>query len=463
MADLPEDTSKVLEDYAANKDAITGTMEKQAGLATDASGAPIAPTLPTGTTFTPTEQKVQADELLDPKSVEIADVTTTAAQASKAGLEISTPTKTAANTYTAYTVPGTKEAVAAEGKLSSESVVGDIQGTVSKAAVADAAQGTVSKEATVQYQIGELFKSFEEGKPAPAWAAPAVRQVGAMMAQRGLGASSMAAAAITQAMMESGIPIAQSDAQTYATMDLANLNNRQQAALQNAATYAAMDRANLDARMQAAVTNAQSFLQMDMANLNNTQRTVELNYQAEQQRMLTDAAAQNAARQFNAKSQNEVDEFFAEIEVQVANANANRLAAQEQFNVNEQNAMAQFNTSMNDARERFEVQMKTQINQSNAQWRRELNTANTALQNEANRINTQNLLNLSVTAQNNLWQRYRDESAWIFQMAENATQREHQIGMLALEFGQKQELYDQQLEDSMAGELGKAAMNIIFG
>lgn len=420
-----------------------------------------APSLPTGTTFQPIQQEIKEEEVLK-TDVSQAPVQVEPLQASTTGLNIPVPQKTAAQTYEAYTIEGTPEATAAQGKLSSESIVGDVQGVVSQQSLVDAAQGTVSKEATVQYQLGELFKSFEEGKPAPAWAAPAVRNIGAMMAQRGLGASSMAAAAVTQAIMEAGIPIAQQDAQTYAQLDFANLSNRQQAALQNAATYAAMDRANLDARMQAAVTNAQSFLSMDMANLSNEQRAYELSYQAETQSMFSNQAAQNAASQFAASSQNQLDQFYAEMEVQVQNANANRFAAQEQFNVNEGNAMKQFVASMNDARERFETQLRVQIDQSNVQWRRDINTANTALQNEANRINTQNLLNLNVQAQNNLWQRYRDESAWIFQMAENATQREHELGMLAMEIAENQDVYDTQLRNSVAGELGKAVVRRIF-
>jgi hypothetical protein len=94
--------------------------------------------------------------------------------------------------------------------------------------------------------LGELFSSFEEGKPLPAWAAPAVRNVGAMMQARGLGASSMASAAITQAIMESGIPIAKADADRYGNMDITNLSNQQQSVMQNAMTYAGMDKANLD-------------------------------------------------------------------------------------------------------------------------------------------------------------------------------------------------------------------------
>jgi hypothetical protein len=450
------EVTDILDDYAANKQQIVDTMENQAGVGTG------TPTLPEGTKFTEVKQEVKDEELLDPASVELEDVTTTGATASMENLEITPPTKTAANTYSAYTIPDTPEAEAAKGRLSTESLVGDIQGTVSKEAVAEAQQGEVSQKSTVKYQIGELFKSFEEGKPAPAWAAPAVRQVGALMAKRGLGSSSMAAAATMQAIMESGIPIAQADAQTYATMDLANLNNRQAAALQNAATYAAMDRANLDARMKAAITNAQAFLSMDLANLNNEQKAIELNHQAEVQAMVSDQAAINAAAQFNAKSQNEVDQFFATLETEIENANANRLAAQEQFNVDQTNAMTQFNASMRDSRERFEVEMKAQIDASNTQWRREINTANTALENEANRINAQNLLNLSVTAQNNLWQRYRDESAWIFQMSENSEQRRHQIALLNLQFAEDQARYDQALEDQTSRDLGKAVYNILF-
>jgi len=436
--------------------AIVGTMEQQAGLGdTD-------PTLAPGTEYQAQTIDVgtEGQELVD-TDVTMQDVAITADQA-RTDLDIAVPQKIAAANYEAYTVEGTPEAVAAEGRLSSESIVGDIQGAVSEQSIAEAAQGIVSDKSTVQYQIGELFKSFEEGKPPPAWAAPAVRNVGALMAQRGLGSSSMAAAAVTQAIMESGIPIAQADAQTYAQMDFANLNNRQQAALQNAATYAAMDRANLDARMQAAVTNAQSFLSMDMANLNNEQRAIELTHQAEVQAMFNNQAAENAAAQFNASSQQQVDQFFAEMEVQVNNANANRLAAQEQFNVNEANAMKQFTASMNDARERFETQLRVQIDQSNATWRRQVNTQNTAIQNEENRLNAQNLLNLTVTAQNNLWQRYRDESAWIFQMAENQTQREHELGMLAMEIAENQDIYDTQLRNNLGSELGKAAIRSIF-
>jgi hypothetical protein len=105
-------------------------------------------------------------------------------------------------------------------------------------------------------------------------------------------------------------------------MNLANLNNKQQTALANAATFANLEKANLDARMQAQVTNAQMFLQMDMANLNNEQQSRTLEYQSAIQGLLADQAAVNAAEQFNAKSQMQVDQFYAELTLEVKSADA---------------------------------------------------------------------------------------------------------------------------------------------
>ena len=49
------------------------------------------------------------------------------------------------------------------------------------------------------------------------------------MNQRGLGSSSMAAAAMVQALMESGVPIAAADAQAYArySYKISIMNNKQ--------------------------------------------------------------------------------------------------------------------------------------------------------------------------------------------------------------------------------------------
>jgi len=426
-----------------------------------------APTLPAGAKVTTEDIKVDPTNEIIADITSLGDVTTTTKTAATPST-VATPdettysdigTTTAAENVTDATA-ATSDSPLAGALISDEDVA---QGTVSDQSLVTAAQGTVSQEATVQYQIGELMASIEAGQPLPAWAAGAARGATQVMQQRGLGASSMASAAMIQSLMEAGIPIAAADAQTYAAMDIANLNNKQQAVLQNAATYAAMDRANLDVRAQAQQSNARAFLSIDLQSLTNKQKTNELNYQGELQAILTDAAAKNATEQFNAKNEIQIDQFFAELGVQVDNANANRKAAVDQFNVSEANAMTQFTEALNDARERFSSQMQLQVDQSNAQWRRDVNTANTAATNEANRINAQNLLNINQQALNNLWQRYRDEAAWAVQMSENANQRAHQVGILAMENQYNTELYETQFQNEGVLALGQTALELVYG
>jgi len=332
--------------------------------------------------------------------------------------------------------------------------VSDVQGTVSAGSIATAPTEELDQKATTQYQLTQLLSSIEEGTEMPAWASPAVRKVGAIMQARGLGASSMASAAITQAVMESGIAIATQDANKYSTIQLQNLNNKQQTALTNAATYAAMDKANLSARLQSAVTNAQSLLSVDTANLTAQQQTNTLNYNALVQGLFKDAAEENARKEFNAKNELQVQEFFAELGSQVETANANRTAAIDQFNVGEENAMNQFNSSVRDARDKFNANMQFAIDQSNVNWRRQVNTADTALQNETNRINVQNLFNMNQTALNALWQKYRDNASWNFSKSESALQRQHEVGIMAMEFANSKETYTQQQKDSIGVGVG---------
>jgi hypothetical protein len=329
-----------------------------------------------------------------------------------------------------------------------------VEGTVSPEAMATAQTETLDPKATVQYQLGELMSSIEEGKPLPAWASPAVRKVSAVMQARGMGASSMAAAAMTQAVMESGINIAVQDANKYATIQLQNLNNKQKTTLQNALTVAGMDRANLSARLQGAVTNAQSLLTVDVKNLDAAQKTSTINFNALTQGLFKDAAEENARQQFNAKNQLQVENFFAELEAQVETANKNRVSAMAQYNAGEANSVAQFNSSLRDARDKFDSNMQFAIDQSNVNWRRQVNTANTATQNETNRINTQNLYNASQNALNSLWQKYRDNASWNFQKSESFLQRQHEVGIMGMEFANSQSIYDQKQKDNLATGVG---------
>jgi len=427
-----------------------------------------------GETVTPQTTAVDTNELVDFGQQNFTQLPSapTITKEGAIAKDVTTPTVEAANTYSAFTQQNTPQAAAATGTISPASLIGDptqfaktaiLQGQVSPDAVATGATGTVSNLGTVKGQIESLYAAMDNGEALPAWAAPAVRKVNAIMQQRGLGASSMAAAAITQAIYESAIPIAAQDAKTYAALDLQNLSNEQQATMQNAMTYAAMDRANMSARLQGAVDNAKAFLTLDIKEMDNTQRVNEINHQTYTQKLLTEIAQENAARQFNAKSQNEVDKFFAELSSQVQNSNNNRSASISQVNADQANSMQRFMAQMQDSRDKFDANMAAQILQSNANWRREVNTRDTAVQNEANRTNAQNLLGLTAQAQANLWQRYRDEASWVMTASESNLQRAHQSAMIAQEADANSEFYDKQFEDAVATSVGTAAYNLLLG
>ena len=185
------------------------------------------------------------------------------------------------------------------------------------------------------------------------------------------------------------------------TVGLANLNAKQAAVLQNAATMASMDMANLSNRQQAAIQNANAFLQMDMTNLSNEQETAMFKAQSMQQALFTDAAADNAAKQFNASSENQTNQFFATMSTQVQQFNAGMTVQRDQFNAGNSLAIAQ----------------------ANAVWRQNAATVNTAAQNESNRATALAANNMTQGMVDNVWQRERDIMDYAFRMSESADDR----------------------------------------
>jgi hypothetical protein len=436
--------------------------EKQAGLR-PSGGTPQDFGLPQGATWQPTLLQTQPQEFEAPVA-KGPSIQAPVQTASTQGLNVQVPQGFQAPQIEAATVTGqTPTAQAKQGQVSTQAQIdlNQAQGTISGQSLAQAQTEQLDEQATIKYQLGQLYASIEEGKPLPAWASGPVRAASAVMMQRGAGASTMAGAAMVQAVMEAGLPIAAADADKYSKIQLQNLNNKQQTSLYNASVYAAMDKANLDARMTALVTNSRSFLQMDLQNLTNEQTTEQLNFQGKIQTLLSDQAATNAARNFNAQNETQVQEFFAKLGTEVETSNAQRLAAMEQFNTDQVNATNRYNTALEDSRDKFYTQVQREIDQSNVMWRRTINTANTAAINEATRINTQNILGLTVEAQNRMWQQYRDEAKFIMDSSENNRQRAHNAAMLATQNNFTMARYNQEVRDSFWRTAGNVAFDII--
>ena len=134
----------------------------------------------------------------------------------------------------------------------------------------------VTPDMTVEGQLARLSQQFAGGQ-VPSWAAGALRNANAQMAARGLAASSMAGAAVTQAAMEAAIPIATQDSQTYYKTAMQIMSNEQQAMLANTQNNMNVDLANTSNRQQMALAKMQVNASLAGQELSNQQQVNILN------------------------------------------------------------------------------------------------------------------------------------------------------------------------------------------
>jgi len=284
-----------------------------------------------------------------------------------------------------------------------------------------AATATPSKQATVAGQLEGLMQQFEGGNTPP-WAAASMRNATAILAARGLGASSMAGQAVIQAAMEAALPIAQMDAQVQAQFESQNLTNRQQRAMmaaqqraeflgmeftqefqarvQNSARIGDIANMNFTAEQQIALENsraantvnlnnlnnrqamvmaeAAALSQLDMQNLSNRQQAAVQNAQNFLQMDLTNLSNEQQATMFKAQSviqslftdqaaENAAKQFNASSENQTNQFFASLASNTSQFNAVQQNAMDQFNVDAVNTLRQFNSEIQQQRDMFNAQ------------------------------------------------------------------------------------------------
>ena len=182
--------------------------------------------------------------------------------------------------------------------------------SVDNGTLAKAIQGEVGALGTVQGQLEGLLKQFDDGTPA--WAGGAIRAANAVMASRGLSGSSIAGAAILQAAMESALPIAQQDAQTFNEMNMSNINRRQQVSLTNAAAQQGLSLQNLSNEQQAALQNSTNAFALQTQDLSNMQQT-----------FLSNAQIKASLQGQNLSNQQQTNLVTAARYAEVANMNLN--------------------------------------------------------------------------------------------------------------------------------------------
>ena len=221
--------------------------------------------------------------------------------------------------------------------------------------------------------------------------------------------------------------IALENARMAQTVDLTNLNSVNAKVMADAAAMSQADMSNLNNRQQAQVQNAKSFLDMDMANLNNNQQTTLFKAQQRTNTLLSDQAAMNAAKQFNASSENQTNQFFSNLSANVALANTEQTNAMNRFNAGESNAISQYNATARTAREQFNANNALVVAQANAAWSQATTTAATAAQNQANRDAAIAATGMTTSAYNSILQQERDMINYAFQMGESAADRENSV------------------------------------
>ena len=263
-------------------------------------------------------------------------------------------------------------------------------------------------KSTVAGQLEILQKQFVDpvtGEPRiPAFAAGAAKGVQKMMALSGV-TGTAAMGALSSAVMESILPIANADSKFFQTLTVKNLDARNTQALNTANILAKMNVADLDARMTQAVTNAKAFIAYDMANLDNRQQTTMLKTQFRQQAIMEDAKQDNVKRQFVAESSNNMDMFYDELGSQITRFNATQRNAMSQFVAGEANDMSQFNSELENNREQYYKTMQYQVDSANAKWRQDITVLESEQTFEAAAIDVKNIVGLSSEALNNIWDR----------------------------------------------------------
>ena len=305
-----------------------------------------------------------------------------------------------------------------------------------------AASATPTEKATVQGQLATLTANFDASNP-PAWAAGSLRAVQAQMANRGLGASSMAGQAMVQAALESALPIAQADAQTNAAFESANLSNRQQRAMlaaqqratfigqefdqgfqsrvQNSAKIADIANRNFTAEQQVALENSRAAQTMNLNNLGNKQAMVIAeasalanmdmsNLSNRQQSAVQNAQSFLQMDMANLSNQQQMDMFAGQQQVQSMFTDQAAENASKQFNATSQNQVDQFFSSLGQQANQFNATQMNAQEQFNAGQTNTIERFNAEINNQRDQFNAQNQ---TVIAQSN--------ATWRRQLATEAT------------------------------------------
>jgi hypothetical protein len=433
--------------YLAQGGAPTGsqTVTPPAGTptpstVTDPSPTPVTPTvpappagsnpiLPPGTAFQFTPQQMAANEFMTPQGKLLAE----AAYASNDNMALQAAYSAELGipnvSQVSNSLPTLEEIMAG---MPDDAIMADVQSELSArylAAEASAQQTLADFQAFAGSTVREQFAMLQDDwtgaggeNKIPFYARGPVTAAKQALEARGMGGSSMAAAAITQAGLESMMPMAMADAQFMQTLSIKSFDQQSAIGIAKLSHIANLDMADLNYQQQKAVDTANKFFQINMSNVDNERAVALTNNANRMQALFTDQAAMNVATNLGFTTQAQQDQFYDQLSLQAQEATARLLLSNNQFNASVENSRLEFNATMS-----------AEIERDNIAYLRSINTANTAGENQANMINSQNLLGISNTAIANALTLERDQLNRIFEGSENMASRMNNYAIAKLQ------------------------------
>ena len=242
-----------------------------------------------------------------------------------------------------------------------------------------AAVAALPTEALVSSQMETLIAGIEEGAT-PAWARPAVSRVEEMLAQRGLGASTVGRDALFNAIIQTALPMAQNNAQALQQRAAQNLSNEQQANLEEARLDMTRRMTNVANRQTSESQSAQMAQQIAVQQGQFRQEAVMATAQIQQQTRMQNLQNQQEQARINAQQQQQMSlsnlANAQQIEVMDLQIESERL--KDQMSAEQQGKLAVFQTAAN-----FMAQ--------NAAFTQDMNKANLSSEEKVNLANLQAL------------------------------------------------------------------------
>ena len=245
-----------------------------------------------------------------------------------------------------------------------------------------AAVAALPQEALVSVQMENLLAGMEDGKT-PAWARPAVAAIEQQMAQRGLSASTVGRDALFNAIIQSALPMAQSNAQALQQRAQQNLSNQQQANLASAQNTMTVRMQNLANRQTAASQTASMAQEIKVQQGSFSQQaTITTAQQKQQSEMATFQAAQQRSQQESAQRQQAaIAELSTNAQMDLANLQALNAAGAENMNAEQQGRLTKYNAQI--AKVMRQADLKQDMEKANLNSSLQIRLANLSEMNAA--------------------------------------------------------------------------------